>query len=106
MSNKHHNYSRYSAPAPVEEIEVVGNVNDNTEVVEDTADKPQKCGVVTDCVQLNVRKNPNKTAEVVCKIDCLTEVMIDEAESTEDFYHIYTEAGIDGYCMKKFIAVQ
>ena len=27
-------------------------------------------------------------------------------ESTEDFYKICTESGINGYCLKKFIEIQ
>jgi hypothetical protein len=32
--------------------------------------------------------------------------MIDEKESTEEFYKVCTAAGIEGFCMKKFIAIQ
>lgn len=63
-------------------------------------------GVVTDCVRLNVRKRPESTAEVITTIDCLTEVVIDEEQSTDGFYKICTAAGIEGFCMKKFIVIR
>lgn len=63
-------------------------------------------GVVTDCLKLRVRKQPNASAEVLCEIDALSEVQIEEKESTEEFYKVCTEAGVEGFCMKKFIAVK
>ncbi len=63
-------------------------------------------GLVEGCKRLNVRKEPQVDAQIVCEIDNQTEVMIDEAESTDDFYKVYTETGIEGFCMKKFIVVQ
>jgi len=41
-----------------------------------------------------------------CEVDYQTELMIDENESTEEFYKVFTIAGIEGFCMKKFIAIR
>ena len=60
-------------------------------------------GVVTECTKLNVRKAPNTDAAVVTTLSLGTEVMIDEENSTEEFYKVYTGTGVEGYCMKKFI---
>lgn len=118
MSHKHHNYTNYSKPqtAPVEPVveddtvvpvieEVVEEVVEATEpeIEEAVEEVTEVIGVVTDCVKLNVRKAPNATAEIICTIPLGTEVMIDEDKSTGDFYAICTEAGVEGYCMKKFI---
>lgn len=65
----------------------------------------QKMGVVVDCVKLNVREFPDPNADVVCTINASTNLIIDEDESTDEYYKICTEAGVEGYCMKKFIAV-
>lgn len=65
-----------------------------------------KLGVVSDCIKLNVRKEPKVGAPITCEVDCGTELMIDEKESTDEFYKVCTAAGIEGFCMKKFIAVQ
>ena len=62
-------------------------------------------GVVTDCVKLNVHKEPSPDAEVVAVIELLSEVAVDMDASSEGFYKICTVAGIEGYCMKKYIAL-
>lgn len=74
----------------------------------ETEQEPVKpiIGIVTDCLKLRVRKQANTTAEVLCEIDALSEVQIDEKESTEEFYKVCTGAGVEGFCMKKFIAVK
>ena len=63
-------------------------------------------GVVTDCLKLNVRKAPSINAEVAAVIPALTEVVIDMDKSTADFYRVSATDGIQGFCMKKFIAVR
>ena len=63
-------------------------------------------GVVFDCKKLRVRKAASLSAPVICELDVNTEVMIDMKESANGFYKVYTETGIDGFCMKKFIAVK
>lgn len=62
-------------------------------------------GVVTDCVKLNVREFPNTTAPILGIITAATELAIIEEESTADFYKICTSAGLEGYCMKKFVTI-
>lgn len=62
-------------------------------------------GIVTDCRYLNVREAPNPDATVLTTIKALSEVLVDEPESTNDFYKVCTETGAEGFCMKKFIAV-
>lgn len=60
-------------------------------------------GVVTECVRLNVRKTPALDGEVVSTINCLTDVVVDLEDSTDEFYKISTAAGVEGFCMKKYI---
>ena len=62
-------------------------------------------GIVTNCVKLNVRKEPNKDSDIISVLNQYTEVNIDLTNSTEDFYKITTFDGLDGYCMKIFIAI-
>mgnify|MGYP002685185427 CR=1 FL=1 len=80
----------------------------NDTYVSETNDEIEgiKIGLVSNCKKLNVREKPTVEAPVVCEIVCRTELMIDEKESTEEFYKVYTAAGIEGFCMKKFIAIQ
>ena len=80
----------------------------NDTYVTETHDEVEeiKIGLVSNCKKLNVREKPTVEASVVCEIVCGTELMIDEQESTEEFYKVCTAAGIEGFCMKKFIAIQ
>lgn len=63
-------------------------------------------GVVTDCFRLNVRKEPNPDAEVLAVIDFLSDVTVDMNASTDAFYKVRTADGVDGFCMKKYIALR
>lgn len=62
-------------------------------------------GVVTNCNWCSVYAYPQIGSEIICRIPGLSEVEIDEDESTDDFYKIYTETSIEGFCAKKYIAV-
>ena len=63
-------------------------------------------GVVTECLKLNVRKEPSTDAEVLTTIDALSSVMVDIDASSDAFYKVHTEAGVEGFCMKKYIALK
>jgi hypothetical protein len=73
-------------------------------VVEEAA-KTMVTGIVTGCARLNVRNDPSTTARILCALNESTEVMIDEDDSTEDFYKVCTATGVEGYCMKDFITL-
>lgn len=83
--------------APIVEDEPAEVVD---EVVEDVV------GIVENCTKLNVRVAPNSEADVACVILFDTEVIINEKESTEDFYKVCLPSGVEGYCMKRFIEIQ
>jgi len=130
--NNYRNYQNYSnnkpqaeQPAQVEEAVVETEIEEVVEVVEtveapaaepaveptpEPAPAPKKAravkGVVTDCEKLRVRKAPKADATVISMIDVDAEVKIDKAASTEEFYKVTTAAGVEGYCMKKFITVK
>lgn len=63
-------------------------------------------GFVVDCEQLYVRSEPSTDSEPLGIIKKSTNLLIYENESTDDFYKICTEAGLEGFCMNKFIAIQ
>lgn len=86
-----------------QEVEVTPEVEEPVEVEETPC--VEKDGIVTDCIKLNVRKEPSVTADIVCEINASTKLAVYEDESTEDFYKICTFSGIEGYCMRKFITV-
>lgn len=101
MKNK--DYTKYSKP--IQQPEVQEEVVDIQPEVPEVEAPKTVIGVVTDCAKLNVRAEPKSNAEVVCVVTAKTDLVIDEAESTEDFYKVYTESGAEGYCMKRFISI-
>lgn len=95
---------------PVESVEekneevAESSVEETKEEVEEQSDEEALgIGVVTDCLELNVRKQPSKDAEVLKTIDALTEVVI--LKEINEFYEVALKTGESGYCMKKYIAV-
>lgn len=110
MSKTNYNKMSYNKPVenekPVETETPIETEQPVETTVEETVTKPEpKMGVVTDCFKLNVREEPDGAANIICTLDLATEVEIDEDNSTEDFYKIYTASGVEGFCMKKFVAV-
>ena len=124
--SKKRDYTRYSKESvePIDTIEVVGTTEtveepkiEETKVeetkVEETKveempkiEKPKYLtGVVTDCPKLNVRLDPYPSSTILGVVAAGTEVIVIEAESTDDFYRICTSAGLEGYCMKKFVTI-
>ena len=121
-----HNYTNYSTPktnpvqdesTPVnQEVENENPVNYNVpaddpitkaaEVVPEPEEAPTVIGTVVDCVRLRVRESASSNAEVICEIPKDSDVLIDENESTDEFYKVCTENGAEGFCMKKFIALK
>lgn len=98
---------------PVEEEEVIEIVDEVVEeTIEEVVEKEPVVevttleGKVTGCKKLNVRKNPSTASEVICVVSENDTVLIDEVESTGEWYKICTEAGAYGFCMKKYIVKQ
>lgn len=62
-------------------------------------------GHVCNCDRLNVRKGPSLTSDILCVVERSTELVINEEESTDEFYKVYTEPGIEGFCMKNYVNI-
>lgn len=62
-------------------------------------------GIVTDCAKLNVRMDPHPTSTILGVVVAETELIVSEVESTNDFYKVCTPAGLEGYCMKRFVTI-
>lgn len=62
--------------------------------------------VVTGCENLNVRKGPGLNYAIVCMIPAGTVLVVLNDSPEGDFYHICTENGVKGYCMKKYVTIQ
>lgn len=92
-----------------EEVVLDVDSNDLIYSVEDTeaeTEEVEMFGVVTDCLKLNIREKPDKNSGIVTVVACLTELKIDPIMSTDDWYAVCTASGIEGFCMKKFVAVR
>lgn len=81
----------------------VDETTEVTEVAEESEESKEIMGTVSNCAKLNVRETPSESGNVLGIIDQGTEVMIDEDQSTDEFYSVTTEVGLEGFCMKKFI---
>lgn len=98
----------YRTTEPREEMveKVTEIVKENEEVIEEPVKEAEfKMGKVVNCEMLNVRERPSAKAAVICTINRNTDVEIDDAKSTSDFYKISIASGIEGFCMKRFIEV-
>ena len=82
------------------------DVKNETKAVEETAAvavTETKKGVVAGCTLLNVRKEPNLSAEVARTLSANQEVTIVDEEG--DFYKIGNPDSNE-FCMKKYISVK
>ena len=109
-----HNYSKdfkkdNAVPEVEETVEVTEEQNVEPEV-EETVEVAEEStvitGVVTNCVKLNVRVIPQQYGKIRQVINESSKVQIDEKESTDEYYKVYTESGIEGYCKKEFITIE
>lgn len=101
---KNRDYTKFSKPKVKEAVVKPEEIQNG--VTEEVVEPVAVVGVVIDCQKLNMRKEPSSDAEVIGTIAVGSEVSIDEAASTEDFYKVCTAAGAEGFCMKKFISVK
>ena len=68
--------------------------------------KPKKVtGTVVGCVKLNVREQMNTGATVLCTLPVSSEVKVIADEQHDEWYHVFTTTGIEGFCMKKYISI-
>lgn len=56
---------------------------------------------VTNCLQLNLREKPNLDANIIKRLVSGAELKIEDI--TNDWAHVYTTSGIEGYVMAAFI---
>ena len=102
--NRRTNYTNYSSKKPNDEPQN-SIAEEVTEPVEDTesVEATNPVGVVVGCEKLNVRKEPSINSDVVFQFPCNMEIEIFLDKSTDDWLHVCNAAGIEGFCMKKYI---
>ena len=102
----HTNYNKISTtPAVVEQTKV--DTTPAIDVIDNTPPAPIEPidGIVSGCKRLNVRKEASLTGEIVCEVAVGTTLMIDQSESTDEWFKVYAETGVEGYCMKNFVTI-
>lgn len=92
---------------PIEET--VDNVEPSEEIVEtpveEVVENKNVIGVVSGCELLNVRTNPEFTADVLTVIPAESIVTIIDVDASLDFYEVLI-GDLKGFCMKKFIKIK
>lgn len=63
-------------------------------------------GVVVNCKWLDLRCEPDNNSAVAYIACCNEQLLIDLTKSTDEFYHVYTSFGIEGYAGKEFIELK
>lgn len=116
MSKKNKSYNRMfneTAAAPVDERELNPIEPAVTETVDTVMPEPVVeetpkfvIGTVIDCNSLNVREHPDRKADVLTILMSGTDVQIAIDEKLDEWYHVYTATGLDGFCMKNYIALK
>ena len=108
MSNHNKDYRGKRSDIGVADESVTDVLVNETEVdVEDGTIIPEPVyATVCNTELLNVREKPRIDSTVICVIRKEDRVLVDEPLSTDDWYKVCTENGIEGFCMKKFINVE
>ena len=111
MSNKHNRGLLSDTIIDESSIseETVEDVNvKHEEISEEPVEEPEaqvseKVRGIVRCIRLNIRKEPNLDST---KIGCLKtgdELILDLSGSTDRWYKVSTDSGLNGYCVKEFI---
>lgn len=64
---------------------------------------PEKVRGIVRCIRLNVRKEPSLESSKIGVLLTGDELVIDLSKSTDCWYKVSTDSGLDGYCIKDFI---
>lgn len=104
-SNKNHKHNHNNADKTRDAVSTAP-VTSALELVDETVETvPVDIveGVVVGCARLNVRAEPDIDAEVVSVLNAQSEMQINVSKSTDEWFHVCTASGIEGYCMRKYV---
>ena len=91
-----------------EEVEEeIAEVNESEEVTKEATKEADSTvvGYVSGCLKLNIREDGYLGANVVCVVPEKTALLIEVAESNDEWYKVYTETGMEGFCMKQYVTL-
>ena len=81
-------------------------INTDAPVAAESEEKPaMTIGVVANCHKLNIRPFPSTDNTPVGVVSEGDPVVLNKEKSTDDWYAVYTEAGVEGFCMKQYVKV-
>ena len=91
-----------------EEVEEeIAEVNESEEVTKEVTKEADSTvvGYVSGCLKLNIREEGYPGANVVCVVPEKTALLIEVSESNDEWYKVYTETGMEGFCMKQYVTL-
>lgn len=95
-----------SEAAANEEVDVDEGAAADLPTIEEDKNDPL-VGVVAGCSKLRIRKKPSTEGDVMCVVDAGTVLMIDiQAVVPKEWFKVYTEAGVEGFCMREFVEIR
>ena len=86
---------------------VTGAVTANDIVINEVENEIKR-GHVIKCERLNVRDQPNSNSAIICVLVKNTKVVIEpdyQLAEENDWFHITTEVGVDGFVKSEYIEV-
>ena len=104
-NNQKNAYKEQTTDETIEEADMLESLEPVTEEPSagDSSIATRYLGIVFGCEKLNVRKEPSINSYAVCQFPCNMEVKIIKDKSVEDWFYVCNAAGVEGYCMKKYI---
>lgn len=62
-------------------------------------------GKVAYCKSLNIKRKPISSSDIVCVLNTGSKLDVDIGRSTNEWFKVVTESGIEGYCMRSFVSI-
>lgn len=107
MSNKRKNYNKMydSEDRQVEPEEVIEPIDEVVEQPVVETEPETVTGIVVNCIKLNVREQMNTGSSILCVLPVSSEVKVIANEVHDDWCHVFTASGVEGFCMKQYIKI-
>ena len=85
---------------------IVKNELTDNDKIDKLHDKSKEIiGFVTNCIKLNIRKEPNINSDVICIKTISSKLKVVDKCPDSGWYRVSDNNGIDGYCMKEYLAL-
>lgn len=106
MGNKNYQFfgkQNHKEESKIQKV-IQDNLNENKEEVIIEEIKEHSKGHITGSPKVYLRSKPDKNSDPLTILDENDQVEITDKNASEDFYKVCTATGLEGYCMKKFVA--